>query len=133
MITSAPEPGAPCLRRAGQFLDHEGDDAMRRKGFISLGLIAASILAVTCVAAASAKPNASGQSVVKVMMIGYPDKDSTDPVTGAKVPGIGQLQSAFEKANPSINLQIINIPWGSGATSYSAKTDAMISCAAQIA
>jgi hypothetical protein len=99
---------------------------MRRKGFISLGLIAASILAVTCVAAASAKPNASGQSVVKVMMIGYPDKDSTDPVTGAKVPGIGQLQSAFEKANPSINLQIINIPWGSGATSYSAKTDAMI-------
>jgi len=96
---------------------------MRRK--ISVGLIAASILAVTSVGASTAKPNGT-QNVVKVMMIGYPDKDSTDPVTGAKVPGIGQLQSAFEKANPSINLQIINIPWGSGATSYSAKTDAMM-------
>jgi ABC-type glycerol-3-phosphate transport system substrate-binding protein len=96
---------------------------MRRK--LSVGLIAASILAVTSVAASTAKPNGTS-NVVKVMMIGYPDKDSTDPVTGAKVPGIGQLQSAFEKANPSINLQIINIPWGSGATSYSAKTDAML-------
>jgi multiple sugar transport system substrate-binding protein len=99
---------------------------MHRKRRISLGLVAISILAATTVAASSAKTTGSSQTVVKVMTIGYPDKDSTDPVTGAKVPGIGQLQSAFEKANPSIDLQIINIPWGSGATSYSAKTAAMV-------
>jgi multiple sugar transport system substrate-binding protein len=97
---------------------------MRRTRFISVGLVAVSILAATCFAAASAR--GGGQTVVKVMMIGYPDKTSTDAITGAKVPGISELQSAFDKANPSIDLQIINIPWGSGATSYSAKTDAML-------
>jgi hypothetical protein len=85
-----------------------------------------SILAVITVAASSAKTSGGNQTVVKVLTIGYPDKDTKDAVTGATVPGIGKLRDSFEQANPSIDLQIINIPWGSGASSYSAKTQAMI-------
>ncbi|HEX7084464.1 MAG TPA: extracellular solute-binding protein [Gaiellaceae bacterium] len=104
---------------------------MHRKRLASPGLTAilvlvAAALAASAIAAATASSASKGKVVVKVMTIGYPDKDSTDPVTGAKVPGIGHLEDAFEKANPSIDLKIINIPWGSGSTSYSAKTDAMI-------
>jgi ABC-type glycerol-3-phosphate transport system substrate-binding protein len=97
---------------------------MHRKRIV--GVAAVVILAATAAAASIASSATHAKTVVKVMTIGYPDKDSTDAVTGAKVPGIGQLEQAFEKANPSIDLQIINIPWGSGSTSYSTKTDAMI-------
>jgi multiple sugar transport system substrate-binding protein len=69
---------------------------------------------------------AADNTVVKVLTIGYPDADGLDPVTGAPVPGIGQLKAAFEKANPTITLDFINIPWGSGATSYASKTEAMM-------
>jgi ABC-type glycerol-3-phosphate transport system substrate-binding protein len=69
---------------------------------------------------------AQDKPVVKVLMIGYPDEDSTDPTTGAPVPGIGRLHDAFEAAHPEIDLEIINIPWGEGASSYSTKTEAMI-------
>lgn len=96
---------------------------MHRKRTVATVVIASCVLAATAVSAALGSQRDT--TTVKVMMIGYPDKDSTDPVTGVKSPGIGQLQAEFEKANPSIDLQIINIPWGSGATSYSAKTDAM--------
>ena len=72
---------------------------MHRKRRILLGLVAISILAVTTVAVSSAKTSGSGQTVVKVMTIGYPDQNTKDAVTGATVPGIGQLQSAFDKAN----------------------------------
>lgn len=97
---------------------------MHRKRTIALVVVAICALAATAVSAA--QPNKRAATTVKVMMIGYPDKDTTDPVTGVKSPGIGTLEAAFERANPSIDLQIINIPWGSGATSYSAKTDAML-------
>jgi multiple sugar transport system substrate-binding protein len=63
---------------------------------------------------------------VKVLMIGYPDQDSVDPVTGAPIPGIDNLKAAFAAAHPEINLNIISIPWGSGATAYGAKTEAMV-------
>jgi len=63
---------------------------------------------------------------VKVLLIGYPDQDQTDPVTGATVPGISHLKDDFEAAYPDIDLQIINIPWGSGSTGYGPKTEAMI-------
>lgn len=92
-------------------------------------MVATVVVAICALAATAVSAAQTGQraaTTVKVMMIGYPDKDSTDPVTGVKSPGIGQLEAAFEKANPSIDLQIINVPWGSGATSYSAKTDAML-------
>jgi ABC-type glycerol-3-phosphate transport system substrate-binding protein len=69
---------------------------------------------------------AQDRPTVKMLMIGYPDADSVDAVTGATVPGIPRLQEAFSAANPDINLEIISIPWGEGATSYSAKTEAMI-------
>jgi multiple sugar transport system substrate-binding protein len=69
---------------------------------------------------------AQDKPTVKMLMIGYPDADNIDPVTGANVPGINRLQDAFNAANPTINLEIISIPWGEGATSYSAKTEAMI-------
>ncbi len=63
---------------------------------------------------------------IKMLMIGYPDADNVDAVSGATVPGVQHLQDAFNAANPTINLEIISIPWGEGATSYSAKTEAMI-------
>src|SRR5690349_3263990 len=98
---------------------------MHRKRRVATGLVVITALAAT-IAVTAAHGAQRGKTTVKVMMIGYPDQDTTDPVTGTKVPGIGQLQQEFDAANPSIDLQIINIPWGSGATSYSAKTDAML-------
>ncbi len=80
------------------------------------------ILALPLAAGAMAQDKA----VVKMLMVGYPDADSVDAVTGATVPGLPHLQEAFAAANPTIDLQIISIPWGEGATSYSAKTEAMI-------
>src|SRR5215218_7421828 len=59
---------------------------------------------------------ASGE--VKVLLIGKPDEDSIDPVSGASIPGVQQLEAMFEAQQPGIDLQIINIPWGSGATGY---------------
>src|SRR5687768_8593241 len=56
---------------------------------------------------------ASGE--VKVLLIGKPDEDSIDPVSGANIPGVMQLETMFETSNPNIDMQIINIPWGSGA------------------
>lgn len=69
---------------------------------------------------------AQDKPTIKVLMIGYPDADNTDAVTGATVPGINHLQDAFNAANPDISLEIISIPWGEGATAYSAKTEAMM-------
>src|SRR5688572_637020 len=66
------------------------------------------------------------QAKVTVLTIGYPDEDTTDAVTGTTSPGIGKLEAAFEAANPNIDLVITNIPWGSGATGYAPKTEAMI-------
>ncbi|MCC5577502.1 hypothetical protein IMZ11_17905 [Microtetraspora sp. AC03309] len=63
---------------------------------------------------------------MKVLLIGYHDEDGIDAVTGAKTPGIQQLQAAFDKANPDITMEIISIPWGEGATGYAPKTEAMI-------
>jgi multiple sugar transport system substrate-binding protein len=84
------------------------------------------LLALTTTALIATAGAAAAADTVKVLMIGYPDKDSVDPVTGAPVPGIGQLEAAFAKANPSIGLDIVGIPWGSGATGYGPKTEAMI-------
>src|SRR4030095_5895840 len=67
---------------------------------------------------------ASGE--VKVLLIGKPDEDSIDPVSGATIPGIQQLKDEFAAANPNIDMEIINIPWGSGATGYGPKTESMI-------
>ena len=63
---------------------------------------------------------------VKVLLIGKPDEDGIDPVTGNPQPGIAQLEAMFEAAYPTIDIQITNIPWGSGSTAYSAKTESMI-------
>jgi ABC-type glycerol-3-phosphate transport system substrate-binding protein len=69
---------------------------------------------------------AQDKTPVTVLTIGYPDKDSTDAVTGTVSPGIGNLEAAFETANPTIDLVVTNIPWGEGATGYAPKTEAMI-------
>jgi hypothetical protein len=63
---------------------------------------------------------------VKVLLIGKPDEDGIDPLTGNPIPGIKQLETMFETANPNIDIQITNIPWGSGATGYGPKTESMI-------
>lgn len=74
------------------------------------------------VPAGPAKPS----GVVKVLLIGKPDEDSKDPVTGKEVPGIKHLEEMFEAKFPDIDMQITNIPWGSGSTGYGPKTEAMI-------
>jgi hypothetical protein len=61
---------------------------------------------------------APASGAVKVLLIGKPDEDSLDPVSGASIPGVKQLEAMFETANPNIDLEVINIPWGSGATGY---------------
>lgn len=63
---------------------------------------------------------------VKVMLIGKPEEDGIDAITGAPIPGVQQLEAMFEAAYPTIDMQIINVPWGSGSTTYSAKTESMI-------
>jgi ABC-type glycerol-3-phosphate transport system substrate-binding protein len=85
-------------------------------------LTTAAVVAAPLAGAAFAQDKAN----VKVLMIGYPDEDSMDPVTGAAIPGLPNLETAFEAANPNIDLEIISIAWGEGATAYSAKTEAMI-------
>ncbi len=88
----------------------------------ALLLSTAALLALPVAAPAIAQD----KPVVKVLMIGYPDDDTTDATTGAAVPGINHLHDAFAAANPNIDLQIISIPWGEGSTAYTAKTEAMI-------
>jgi multiple sugar transport system substrate-binding protein len=63
---------------------------------------------------------------VKVLLVGKPDQDGADPVTGAPIPGLQHLKDAFKAAYPNIDLQIVSIPWGSGATGYGPKTESMI-------
>ncbi len=63
---------------------------------------------------------------VKGALIGKPDEDGTDPVTGTAIPGLQHLKDDFAKAYPNIDLQIISIPWGSGSTGYGPKTESMI-------
>ena len=63
---------------------------------------------------------------VKVLVIGKPDEDGIDPLTGNPIPGIQQLETMLEASHPTIDVQLINIPWGSGASSYTAKTESMI-------
>jgi multiple sugar transport system substrate-binding protein len=97
---------------------------MRSKSIIAVALTATTLLASACSGGDDTSKNTAG--TVKVLTIGYPDKDSLDPATGAKVAGINQLKQAFAKANPEIKLEIVNIPWGTGATGYAPKTEAMI-------
>jgi multiple sugar transport system substrate-binding protein len=85
-------------------------------------LLTTAVLILAPAAGAVAQDKAN----VKVLMIGYPDEDSIDPVSGATVPGLAKLETAFETANADIDLEIISIPWGEGATAYTAKTEAMI-------
>ncbi|MBO3749273.1 extracellular solute-binding protein [Streptosporangiaceae bacterium NEAU-GS5] len=98
-----------------------------------LRTLLAGLLVVTVAACGgSGAGNKSGDAAaksgppIKVLMIGYPDEDGIDAVTGAKTPGIKQLQAAFDKANPTIDMQIVSIPWGEGATGYAPKTEAMM-------
>jgi ABC-type glycerol-3-phosphate transport system substrate-binding protein len=73
---------------------------------------------------APAESPASGD--VTVLLVGFPDQDSIEPTTGQPIPGVGHLRDMFEAAYPAINLNIVNIPWGEGATSYTAKTQSMV-------
>lgn len=93
----------------------------------AIGLVATALVSGSAIGQSPAAVDlgaATGE--VKVLMIGYPDQDSIDPATGNTVPGVNQLKAKFEAAHPDITLTIINIPFGSGATGYSPKTEAMI-------
>jgi ABC-type glycerol-3-phosphate transport system substrate-binding protein len=90
-------------------------------------LLLLSTSALTAAALAGAPPaSAQDKTQVTLLTIGYPDQDTTDAVTGTVSPGIDKLEAAFEKANPTIDLVVTNIPWGEGATGYAPKTEAMI-------
>src|SRR5690242_11009259 len=69
---------------------------------------------------------AQAKTAVTLLTVGYPDADTTDAVSGVTAPGIQHLVDAFSAANPDIDLQVTNIPWGSGATGYAPKTEAMM-------
>jgi multiple sugar transport system substrate-binding protein len=74
--------------------------------------------------ATSQAPAVSGE--VKVLLIGKPDEDGKDPLTGNAIPGVKHLEEMFEAAYPAIDMQVINIPWGTGSTAYGVKTQSMI-------
>ena len=76
--------------------------------------------------AGSSVPSSAATGVVKVLLVGMPDEDSINPTTGAKIPGVSHLKEAFTAANPGIDMQITNIPWGEGSTGYGPKTQAMV-------
>lgn len=86
-------------------------------------LVALALVAAAC---GGDDGQATAGPVVKVLMIGYPDKDSLDPATGNKVPGIQRLEKDFNADHPEIKLDIVNIPWGTGSTGYAPKTEAMM-------
>jgi multiple sugar transport system substrate-binding protein len=88
-------------------------------------LLSTAIVAIASVAA-TAPASAQDKAKVSVLTVGYNDKDTVDPATGATTPGVDKLEAAFEAANPNIDLVITNIPWGEGATGYAPKTEAMI-------
>ena len=98
---------------------------MRSVFRIACLLSVAALIATACNSGGEEKV-AADAPVVKVLMIGYPDKDGLDPTTGNKVPGVGKLEEQFTAANSDVKLDIINIPWGAGATGYAPKTEAMI-------
>jgi len=74
----------------------------------------------------AATPTTSASGDVTMLLVGFPDQDTTDPTTGAPIPGVNHHQEMFTAANPTINLKIINIPFGEGATNYTAKTTSML-------
>jgi multiple sugar transport system substrate-binding protein len=88
-------------------------------------LLSTAIVAIASVAA-TAPASAQDKAKVTLLTVGYNDKDTVDPATGATTPGVDKLEAAFEAANPNIDLVITNIPWGEGATGYAPKTEAMI-------
>ena len=73
---------------------------------------------------ATSAPGPSGE--VTAVLLGWPDADGTDATTGEPVRGVGYLKATFEASHPSIKLNIVNIPYGSGATGYGPKTEAMV-------
>jgi multiple sugar transport system substrate-binding protein len=85
---------------------------------------AESIVPATSAATESAAAGPSGE--VTAVMLGWPDADGVDPTTGEAVVGIGYLEKTFEASHPNIDLTIVNIPFGSGATGYGPKTEAMV-------
>ena len=90
------------------------------------GAAAPAVEQPTAAPAATAAPAGAASGAVTVLLIGKPDEDGIDPVTGNPIPGIGKLKELFAASHPNIALEIINIPWGSGATGYAPKTEAMI-------
>ena len=88
-------------------------------------LLSTAIVAIASIAA-TAPVSAQDKAKVSLLTVGYNDKDTVDPATGATTPGVDKLEAAFEAANPNIDLVITNIPWGEGATGYAPKTEAMI-------
>lgn len=63
---------------------------------------------------------------VKVMVVGMPEQDTLDAVTGKTQPGIDKLVAMFKAKYPSIDLQMTTIPWGSGSTGYGPKTETSV-------
>src|SRR5262245_13616310 len=122
-----PAPARPCQLKIGREW-RRSMQAPRRAA--SLGLVATAIVAGSALMGGTAvvaqSPDlgpATGE--VTILMIGWPDQDGIDPDGNPQV-GIGYVEQLFEAAHPEIDLKIVNIPWGSGATGYGPKTESMI-------
>lgn len=85
---------------------------------------AAESTAAAVEASAAGASEASGD--VTVLLIGKPAEDGIDAVTGKPIPGVAKLKDEFAAVHPEINLNLVNIEWGSGSTGYSPKTEAMV-------
>jgi hypothetical protein len=99
----------------------------RRPASIALAVTAVVAGSALWAGAAMAQETDLGPATgeVPILMIGWPDQDGIDPDGNPQV-GIGYVEQLFEAAHPDIDLKIINIPWGSGATGYGPKTESMI-------
>src|SRR5438045_1611121 len=83
-------------------------------GGIQVAPAATSAPVIQTVVVPATPQGASG--VVKVLLVGMPEQDTLDPVTGKTAPGVDKLKALFEAAHPNIDMQITVIPWGSGST-----------------
>lgn len=82
-------------------------------------------------AAATAQPAAKpapakATKPVRVLLVGYAMEDGQDALTKKNYLGLTKLAPKIKEQLPEAPIEFISIPWGTGATNYTAKTQAML-------